>query len=424
MTLDSDKGSFDNFNLLRNVQAEMSTQTSFEAEFAKACSNGILPGVILAAANKSKTFTYSRSLGVSSSKDEHSDKPLRLDTVLWIASCTKLLTAIAALQLVEKQLLNLDEDVGKKIPELSQIKIITGWDVASGQPILSSKTSPITLRQLLSHSSGLGLDAAHPLLTKWRESRGEAVNSGSTVEERCNAPLLFEPGTSWMYGVGTSWTGKLIERTTGQTLEMYFEENILDPLGLRDVTFWPAQRSDMRHRMADLSMTDPSGGVRAVPYQGYDLVYGCVDCMGGGGLFASAQDFLAILHAVLAEDKRLLSKQSYQELLMPQLSNASEEALNSLLTKEPQAYHYYGMNLPLLGRKSWSLSGIVSIDEQLEWMGRNTVLWGGFPNIFIDREKDLCGLVAPQIVTLQDPSIKRLCELFQRGIYYLYSGNN
>ncbi|KAI4176255.1 MAG: hypothetical protein LQ346_007910 [Caloplaca aetnensis] len=332
----------------------MSTQTTFEAEFAKACSNGVLPGVILAAANKSKTFTYSRSIGVSSSKDEHSDKPLRLDTVLGIASCTKLLTAIAALQLVEKQLLNLDEDVGKNIPELSEIKIITGMDVASGQPVLRSKTSPITLRQLLPHSSGLGLDAAHPLLAKWRESRGEAVNSGSTVEERCNGPLLFEPGTSWMYGVGTSWTGKLIERTTGQTLEM----------------------------MADLSMTDPSGGDRAVPYQGYDLVDGCVDCMGGGGLFASAQDFLTILRAVLAEDKRLLSKQSYQELLMPQLSNASEEALNSLLTEDPQAHHYYGMNLPLLGRKSWSLSGTVSMDEQPERMGKNIGLWGGFQILY------------------------------------------
>lgn len=338
---------------------------------------------------------------MSSSKDEHSDKPLRLDTVLGIASCTKLLTAIAALQLVEKQLLNLDEDVGKNIPELSEIKIITGMDVASGQPVLRSKTSPITLRyvglpirepaaqspeffgrQLLPHSSGLGLDAAHPLLAKWRESRGEAVNSGSTVEERCNGPLLFEPGTSWMYGVGTSWTGKLIERTTGQTLEMYFEENILNPLGLRDVTFWPAQRSDMRHRMADLSMTDPSGGDRAVPYQGYDLVDGCVDCMGGGGLFASAQDFLTILRAVLAEDKRLLSKQSYQELLMPQLSNASEEALNSLLTEDPQAHHYYGMNLPLLGRKSWSLSGTVSMDEQPERMGKNIGLWGGFQILY------------------------------------------
>lgn len=225
------------------------------------------------------------------------------------------------------------------------------------------------------------MDAAHPLLAKWRQSRGETVGSGRTIEERCNGPLLFEPGTSWTYGVGTSWTGKLVERTTGKTLQIYLKENVLDPLGLKDVTFWPAQRRDMQDRMADLSMTDPSGGIKAVPLEGIDIVNGSVDCLGGSGLFASAQDFMVLLHAVLAEDERLLRKQSYHELLTPQLSDASEQALNNVLAKDPRVYHFNGMNVPLSARKSWSLSGIVCMDEQPGWMGTNTVLWGGIPNI-------------------------------------------
>ncbi|KAL8718940.1 MAG: hypothetical protein Q9225_003984 [Loekoesia sp. 1 TL-2023] len=408
----------------------MATQLPFETAFAEACSDGSLPGVILAAADKTtvliasgETFTYFKAFGVRSSKAESSSKPLEPNTILAIASCTKLLTAIAVLQLVEKRLVSLDADVGETILELSKLEIITGINQGSGMPEFEPKMGAVTLRQLLSHSSGLGMDVANPLLAKWRESRGETTSPGVTIEERCNSPLLFEPGTSWAYGVGTSWAGKLVERITGVTLEIYFKDNVLDPLGLKDVTFWPEKRPDMQHRMADLSMTDPAGGVKAVPLEGIDLINGSVDCLGGSGLFASAQDFLIILHAVLTEDERLLRKESYQELLTPQLNDASEQALNDLLARDSRAYHFYGMNVPLPAHKSWSLSGIVTRDEQPGWMGRNTVLWGGIPNIiwFIDRENGLCGLVAPQIITLQDPSTRHLCGLFQRGVYDLYS---
>lgn len=225
-----------------------------------------------------------------------------------------------------------------------------------------------------------------PLLLKHRiVSRGQVPRSAPTIEERCDSPLLFEPGTSWMYGVGTDWTGKMIERATGKTLEAYMAENIWAPIGARDITFWPEQRHDMKDRMADLSSWDESessGAKKAVPLIGFDLINGSKDCLGGTGAFASAKDFMRVLQAVLQEDERLLkNKDSYDALFTPQLSEASQEALTALLKSNEWLNEELGVNIPLEGAKSWSLGGLLSLDEYEGWMGRNTLLWTGMPNI-------------------------------------------
>ena len=214
------------------------------------------------------------------------------------------------------------------------------------------------------------------------------------MEERCNNPLLFEPGTGWVYGVGADWVGKMIERATGETLENYMKENVWTPLGMTDTTFWPATREDMRHRMADMSMRDPHGSGKAVPLEGFDIVNGCHDCLGGGGAFGSGQDFIILLQAVLKEDKRLLQKESYSELFAPQLNDPSRQALQTLLDDD-EMDALYGLNVPQAGQKSWSLGGLISLDEYPGWMGKNTMLWGGLPNMIW-----VCGLYPCSLPTL------------------------
>lgn len=109
----------------------------------------------------------------TNSADAEISKPMDVDTTFWMASCTKLLTTIAAMQCVEKGQLDLDADVAEKIlPEWKAPKILTGFD-QEGQPRYTDATKKITLRQLLTHSSGMGYDFLSPELKKWRESRGE-----------------------------------------------------------------------------------------------------------------------------------------------------------------------------------------------------------------------------------------------------------
>ena len=172
----------------------------------------------------------------------------------------------------------------------------------------------------------------------------------------------------------------MIERATGETLENYLKENVWTPLGMTDTTFWPATREDMRHRIADMSMRDPHGSGKAVPLEGFDIVNGCQDCLGGAGAFGSGQDFMILLQAVLKEDERLLQKESYSELFAPQLNGHSRQALQTLLVND-EMDAVYGLNVPQAGQKSWSLGGLISLDEYPEWMGKNTMLWGGVPNV-------------------------------------------
>ena len=219
-----------------------------------------------------------------------------------------------------------------------------------------------------------------PILQKWRASRGEAPWSGPTVEEKSTLPLLFESGTSWAYGAGADWAGKLIERVTGQSLESYMSKNIWGPLGIKDITFWPKERVDMQHRIADMSMLVP-GSEEAIDAADVDINGGIEECLGGGGAFASGESYMTLLKAVLREDPNLLRPDSFTELFKPQLDEQCSAALHSLLLGDPQMQEYIGMNIPTSGRKNWSFAGLLSLDEYPGWMKEGTLLWGGVPNI-------------------------------------------
>lgn len=217
-----------------------------------------------------------------------------------------------------------------------------------------------------------------PLLHKWRASRGETPYAGQTVEEKATLPMIFEPNTNWAYGPGVDWVGKLIERVTGETLETYMSKNIWGPLGIRDMTFWPKEREDMKHRIAALSVWDPAGGHKAIYSSMQDVTMGATDCLGGGGIFGSCEAYMKLLNAVLKEDSKLLRPQSYEELFKPQLNEQCAAALqNLILTSEIDQ----SINVPASGQKNFALGGLLSMDEYKGWMKKNTMLWGGLPNI-------------------------------------------
>ena len=236
-------------------------------------------------------------------------------------------------------------------------------------------------RRLLSHTSGYQYDLTSPLLQKWRVSRGEVPYCGTTVEEKSTLPLVFEPGTGWAYGAGHDWTGKMIERVTGQTLETYMSRHIWEILGMKDTTFWPGDKPELGDRLADICMLDPAGSGKAVHAPGGNINSDMTDCLGGGGVYATPEEFMTLLHAVLNQDSRLLEPDSYDELFRPQLDERCSASLHDLLLSDQQMQEYIGLNIPTSGQKNWSFAGILSTDEYPGWMRKNTLLWGGLPNI-------------------------------------------
>lgn len=276
-------------------------------------------------------------------------KPLQLNTVMWFASCTKLMTAICAMQLVERGQLNLDDPVYDILPELRSRTVITGLTDAQ-VPIEEPHRNTITLRNLLSHSSGLTYDhIPNPKIMAWLKHNNLKPLMDTKIVDRFRHPLIFEPDEAWSYGPGIDFAGLMVERVTGMSLEAYMKKNLWDPLGMRDVTFHLSSRPDMQARFADMSRRSEDGKVvHADGPQVYTDGEGneVEDCMGGHGSFTTAEEYIKVLRAVLmcgTDDEehggRILKKESVDELMKPQLSEASKKCINTLL-ENPLVRHF------------------------------------------------------------------------------------
>lgn len=326
----------------------------FEHLIKQAIATKDIPGCALVATNRDGTFKYAKAFGATSMKEENA-KPLALDTIMWVASFTKLMTSLCAMQLVERGLVTLDEPVYKYIPELENFNVLQGFEKDGGKPIESKHTKPITLRRLLTHTSGLTYDGTHPQALAWLKYHGRKSGASGKLLERFSAPLVFEPGDSWTYGPSLDYAGLLVERITGKALEEYMKQNLWEPLGIKDMTFFLSSRPDLNARMADMSTRGETGKVR---YTGWKARYSdgegneVQDCMGGQGVFTSAEEYVKILHGLLTSDanERILKKASLEEFFRPQLGKGSAAALNAVLQDDMVSLR---SRLGILGRHIW-----------------------------------------------------------------------
>ena len=171
---------------------------------------------VAAAVSTADRIVYSAAFGAA--------KP---DSIFGIASMTKAITTTAALQLVEQGKVTLDEPVGKHLPALAKLDVLEGFDAAD-QPRLRPARKPVTLRSLLTHTSGFAYDTWDENLLRF----AKAAQPPPAVP-----PLMTEPGTRWEYGTSIDWTGRLVEAVSGETLEAYFQKHILQPLGMTDTSY-------------------------------------------------------------------------------------------------------------------------------------------------------------------------------------------
>ena len=330
------------------------------------------------------------------------------------------MTSVAVLQCVEDKKLALDEDVRPMLPTMGKHGIITGFDDEKGSAILVPDNTPITLRMLLSHTSGHEYEWMNPVLAKWRVSRNDPPLGGPTVEGKGSVPLVFKPGSGFAYGTGHDWAGKLVEVATGSSLEDFMHSRIWTPLGIeKDMSFFPRTKESMRDRIADISTLDKEGKPPAVDAPEFDMMLGVTDCHGGAGVYASAKAYLTFLTAVLRRDPKLLTPSSYTELFRPQLNEECEQALNDYIALSPDHTNFLGLQIPSSVRKSWSFAGLVAKEAQQGRFNEGTVMWAGVGSTawFIDSTAGVCGTAFCQIVPALHPSVVSLHAQFQSGVY-------
>ncbi|KAF2273781.1 beta-lactamase/transpeptidase-like protein [Westerdykella ornata] len=411
---------------------------TFEREIEQAIRDEIIPGCVLHATNRDGSFTYAKALGTLSMRQPR--PPLQLSTTMWIASCTKLMTSICAMQLVERGQLRLDDPVYPHIPELQSRPVLTALN-DDGTVAQEPHKTPITLRHLLTHTSGMAYDGMHPLLVAWAKHHAtgdEEASKPGTILERFNKPLVFEPGTSWMYGPSLDYVGVLIERVSGKSLEDFMRENLWEPLGIRDMSFHLHRRPDLKARMAEMARRDEETGkvvaieederVKQLPYlleDGSEVR----DCMGGQGVFASAEEYIKVLRALLSADqdgdRRVFrNKETVEEFFTPNLGQGAREMLNAVLQNDVMNNAMGGVPREVV--KDWGLGGLLAMGDLPDGKREGTMVWGGLPNLiwFCDRKAGLTGLYAGQVLPTGDAQIANLMRKFEAGVYKMYKSRS
>ncbi|KAK3315881.1 beta-lactamase/transpeptidase-like protein [Apodospora peruviana] len=372
--------------------------------YETAIAEGLLPGVSLMAGDRNGNILYATSFGKASQHPGREHEPFTADsTIAAIASMTKLMTAVAVLKGVELGKLDLDENVRPLFPKMVSLLI-----------------SPITLRMLLSCTSGHEYDWMNQDLGKWRASRNEIAWSGPTVEDKSAGPLTSVPGTHFAYSGGADWAGKAIEIVFSTTLEDFMYEYIWKPLGIEsDVAFWPKTKPNMKDRVATLSTVTELGEPPAKDEPNFDLLFGATDCLGGAGIFSTTTAYYTFLSAVFRRDERLLTRpSSYDELFRPQLNDDKlEQSFNDYLVRSPAHAQFLGMAVPPDVRKTWSFAGMICLEAQPGRFEKGTIMWGGVPccTWFMDFEGGVCGAAICQMLPPMHP--------FQGSVLDIAGGN-
>ena len=263
-------------------------KTQINAVLNAGVKSGAVPGVVAAVANREGVL-YEGAFG---ERALGSGNAMTNDTVCWIASMTKAITSVAAVQCVERGHLKLDEPAKNICPELGKVGVLTGFD-AHGKPLTRAPKRDITLRQLLTHSAGFSYEIWNTDMQKVQAAL-EIPSVTECKNKALTLPLLFDPGEGWEYGINIDWAGKMIEKVSGQTLGQYLKHNIFDPLGMSSTGFHISD--DMRSRLATTHLRGPDGNLSVFPFE---IPQQPEFEMGGGGLYSTAGDYLKFLRMVL-----------------------------------------------------------------------------------------------------------------------------
>jgi CubicO group peptidase (beta-lactamase class C family) len=258
----------------------MANLKSIDVAFSQAVESKAMPGIVAVAATDNGVV-YEGAFG---KRELGKDAPMTLDTVVWIASMTKAITAAAAMQLVERGKLDLERAASETVPAIASAKVLEGFD-AAGKPRLRPAKRPITLRHLLTHTAGFAYEIWEPSIAQYQQATG-TPGITTCANAALTTPLLFDPGDRWDYGINIDWVGKMVEEVSGQKLDRYFEEHIFGPLGMKDTAFkiGPAQRV----RLAKIHQRDDKGALAPVDLE---LPQDPEFHMGGGGLYGTAGDY-------------------------------------------------------------------------------------------------------------------------------------
>ncbi len=303
-----------------------------------------------------------------------SEEDLETDQVMRIYSMSKAITSTAIMQLVEQGILGIDDPVSKYIPEFKETKVSV-----DGQLVAPSR--PITIRDLLTHTSGLAYDFSAPpeLVPHYKDKMADVTSLEDAAVIMSGMPLAAHPGQAFIYGLNTDVLGRVVEVVSGTEFEVYLQENIFTPLGMDDTGFTPESDIELMHIVTPV---EGSLVVDANHYEGGTKILKPAFQSGGGGLWSTIGDYTRFCQAIeqLGEldGTRVLEARTVTFMTQNQLGPGTKKGPNQR----------FGLGFGIQP----------AVDTPMGPLGEGRWTWGGAActYFFIDPDQDLTAVFATQ----------------------------
>jgi methyl acetate hydrolase len=382
------------------ISAQAQQPGLIDQQLGNAVADKSIAGVVAMATDR-KGVIYRGAFGAA---DVATGRPMTLDALFRIASMTKAITSTAAMQLIEAGRFGLEDPVAKYLPELAHLSVVDTFDGATGTYRLRPATRAVTVRHLMTHTSGFGYPFTSAVLRDYKPRAGDPAE-----------PLLFEPGSRWHYGTSTDWLGRLVERISGETLEGYFRRHIFDPLKMPD-TFYNVP-PDKQARLAAVHRRRPDGSIVKDQSQPPPTI---ATPIGGGGLASTADDYARFLRMLLnggeLDGARVLSAATVELMGQNHIGALAVPALKSAMADRSADFAFVAD-----GRDKWGLGFLITADHVSGKRSAGSLSWGGINNTYfwLDPTRGIAGVILMQFLPFADPKALAVYDKFERGTYSL-----
>jgi len=379
---------------------------ALDASLRSAVERKDVPGVVALVTDR-KGVLYENAFGVA---DVATGRPLKTDALFRIASMTKPVTSLALMQLVEQGKIGLDDPVEKYLPELKNPQVVESFDATTGDYKLRAASTLPTVRQVLTHTSGLGYPFTSAILRDFKPHAGETYAFGG--------PLLFDPGTRWHYGTSLDVVGRLVEVVSGQKLEDYFHDHIFVPLKMNDTSYNVPEAKGPRlvaQQQRDGAKMDGPVVLQIPPLVGLTIA----QPIGGGGLASTADDYGRFMRMFLnggeLDGVRVIKAETVKLMEQNQIGAVTVPALKTALPRSAD------FTFIADGRDKWGLGFLITVDQLPGLRSPGSLSWGGINNTYfwIDPARGVAGTILMQYLPFADAKALEVYRAFERGTYQL-----
>ncbi|MEQ1608031.1 MAG: serine hydrolase domain-containing protein [Hyphomonadaceae bacterium] len=368
-----------------------------------AVERGEVPGVVALVTNREGVL-YQGAFGVA-----HVDtkRPMAVDSMFRIASMTKAITSLALMQLVEQGKLTIEDPVEKFLPEMAGLKVFESFDPATGAYKLRPASRPVTVRHVLTHTSGLGYGFTSATVRDFKPKAGEKYPFG--------APLLFDPGEQWIYGTSTDVVGRLVETISGQKLEAYFRQHIFEPLKMVDTSYTVPEAKAPRMVAGQRRAGEKMDG--AITVQSPQPSLTVANPSGGGGLASTVDDYgrfvRALLNGGVLDGARILKAETVALMGQNAIGDVKVPALKSAMPNSED------FTFIADGRDKWGLGFLITVDQVPGKRSPGSLSWGGISNTYfwIDPSRGIGGVIMMQYLPFADARALAAYDAFERAAY-------